>query len=116
MRYLQDGLTPAEHIQLGLDLGAQVPDDEWLGEPLDEDDEDGDFGPQLRGYLDVAESILQRPPAQNVRVSEQRFVSLMSRCRNNDPSQRPEIEEIMLQAAQGMAEAGVFVPAPPTQE
>ncbi|KAL1873021.1 hypothetical protein Daus18300_004162 [Diaporthe australafricana] len=66
MRYLQDGLTPAEHIQLGLDLESQVPDDERLGEPLGAVVDD--FGPELRGYLDVAESILQQPIAQNLSV------------------------------------------------
>lgn len=131
MRYMQDGLTVAEQTRLafylGLDLEAQVPEDEQLGKPFnrnedgdededeDEDDDDASYGAQrLRGYVDVAESLLKQQVVQNLRVSEQRFANLMTRCRNEDPSQRPEIEEIMLQAARGMAEAGEYAPPSPS--
>ncbi|KAK2598578.1 hypothetical protein N8I77_011978 [Diaporthe amygdali] len=123
MRYMQDGLTVAEQTRLafylGLDLEAQVPEDEQLGKPLnrneDEDEDDASDGAQrLRGYVDLAESLLKQQVVQNLRVSEQRFANLMTRCRSEDPSQRPEIEEIMLQAARGMAEAGEYVPPSPS--
>lgn len=38
----------------------------------------------------------------------------MTRCLNHDPADRPEIEEIMLHAGRGMAEAGVYEPSTPS--
>lgn len=127
MRYMQDNLTPIEQIKLKQSLESHLPVDERLGRPLvdgdDSDDNDsdddesgnaGDYAPRVRGYVDVAESLLAQNVAQSLRVSEQRFVDLMTRCLKHDPAERPEIEEIMLQAARGMAEAGVYEPPTPS--
>lgn len=129
MRYMQDSLTLVEHAQLAQDLQSHLPEDERLGKPIvddddsdtddsDSDDSDSDksdnsedYAPRVRGYVDVAESLLAQNVAQDLRVSEQRFVNLMLRCLSHDPADRPEIEEIMLQAARGMAEAGVDPPS-----
>lgn len=123
MRYMQDSLTPVEQVKLAKDLQSHLPEDERLGEPIqddsdqdedeDEDEDAADYAPRVRGYVDVAESLLAQQVAQSLRVSEQRFVNLMLRCLNRDPAERPEIEEIMLHAARGMAEAGVYVPPTP---
>lgn len=127
MRYMQDNLTPIEQIKLKQNLQSHLPPDERLGRPLedgDDSDDDAsedddssnadDYAPRVRGYVDVAESLLAQNVAQSLRVSEQRFVNLMTRCLNHDPAERPEIEEIMLQAARGMAEAGAYEPPPPS--
>lgn len=125
MRYMQDNLTPIEQIKLEQNLHSHP--DERLGRPLveghdcdddvsDDDDSDNadDYAPRVRGYVDVAETLLAQNVAQSLRVSEQRFVNLMTRCLKHDPAERPDIEEIMLQAARGMAEAGVYVPSKPS--
>ncbi|KAI7782541.1 hypothetical protein LA080_013177 [Diaporthe eres] len=127
MRYMQDNLTPIEQIKLEQNLYSHLSPDERLGRPLVEghdcdddvsDDDDSDnadnYAPRVRGYVDVAETLLAQNVAQSLRVSEQRFVNLMTRCLKHDPAERPEIEEIMLQAARGMAEAGVYVPPTPS--
>lgn len=126
MRYMQDDLTLAEHAELAKDPQSHLPEDERLGKPLvdddssDDDESDSDesdsedsedHAPRVRGYVDVAESLMAQNVARNLRVSEQRFVNLMLRCLSHDPADRPEIEEIMLQAARGMAEAGVYDPS-----
>lgn len=118
-RYQQDNLTPLEQTELAKKLESYVPEDERLGEPMqdvDDDDEEDEnnYVPRVRGYVDVAEFLLSQAVAQNLRVSEQRFVNLMERCLKEDPAERPEIEEIMLSAARGMAEAGAYVPPPPS--
>lgn len=119
-RYLQDNLTSLEQTELAKSLESYVPEAERLGEPMkdvdeDDDDEDeNDYAPRVRGYVDVANFLLAQSVAQNLRVSEQRFVNLMQRCLKEDPADRPEIEEIMLSAARGMAEAGAYVPPPPS--
>lgn len=127
MRYMQDNLTPIEQVKLAQNLHSHLSPDERLGRPLvDGDDCDDDVSdddnsnnaddsaPRVRGYVDVAETLLAQNVAQSLRVSEQRFVNLMTRCLKHDPAERPEIEEIMLQAARGMAEAGVYVPPTPS--
>lgn len=120
MRYMQDNLTPVEQARLARDLQSHLPEDERLGQPLDngddeDDDEDvEDRATRVRGYVDVAESLLAQQVPISLRVSEQRFVNIMTRCLNHDPADRPEIEEIMLHAARGMAEAGVYEPPTPS--
>lgn len=128
MRYMQDNLTQVERIKLAKDLESHLPEDERLGKPLEDGDDDSgsdsnsddnednadDHPLRVRGYVDLAESLMGQRVAQSTRVSEQRFVNLMIRCLDDDPEKRPEIEEIMLQAARGMAEAGVYVPPPPS--
>lgn len=130
MRYMQDDLTLAEHAELAKDPQSHLPEYERLGGSLvdyydssDDDESDSDesnsddfddsedHAPRVRGYVDVAESLMAQNVARNLRVSEQRFVNLMLRCLSHDPADRPEIEEIMLQAARGMAEAGVYDPS-----
>ena len=128
MRYMQDHFTLVEHNKLAQDLHSYLPEDERLGKPLEDCDDDSDsdseeddnqgnaddFAPRLRGYVDVAESLLGQQVAPSRRVSEQRFVNLMIRCLDDDPEKRPEIDEILLEAARGMAEAGVYVPTRPS--
>lgn len=131
MRYMQDDLTLAEHAELAKDPQSHLPEYERLGGSLvdyydssDDDESDSDesdsddsedHAPRVRGYVDVAESLMAQKVARNLRVSEQRFVNLMLRCLSHDPADRPEIEEIMLQAARGMAEAGVYDPSSDSQ-
>lgn len=131
MRYMQDDLTLVEHAELAKNPQSHLPEDQRLGRPLvdyddsDDDESDSDesdsdesdsddsddYAPRVRGYVDVAESLMAQKVARNLRISEQRFVNLMLRCLSHDPADRPEIEEIMLQAARGMAEAGVYDPS-----
>lgn len=129
MRYMQDDLTLVEHAELAKDPQSHLREDQRLGRSLvdyddsdddesdsdesdsDDSDDSEDYAPRVRGYVDVAESLMAQNVARNLRVSEQRFVNLMLRCLSHDPADRPEIEEIMLQAARGMAEAGVYDPS-----
>lgn len=63
-------------------------------------------GRRSHGYIDIAESLARCNGIVNVKVAEQRYMQLMRRYLDRDPSRRPEIEEMMLQAGQGIAEAG----------
>lgn len=104
-RYGHEDLTAGENAQLNADLLAQLPIPQRLTN-TSSDESGGSETMQPRGYVDVAESLMRRKGALNLKVSEQRFKLLIGRCLEKDPSRRPEIEEIMLQAAQGIAEAG----------
>lgn len=115
-RYTQDNFTSREKQKLWRGLEPYLPWEERLGRPLEDNGANGDQdnAPRVRGYLDVAESLMALPVVQDLRVSKQRFVFLFERCLYEDPAKRPEIEEIMLSAAMGIAEAGVYVPPPPS--
>lgn len=94
-RYAHDDLTAREKAQLNADLIKQLPRVQRLTK-ASSDGSRGPEGVQPRGYVDVAESLMRRNGVLNPRVSEQRYVQLMRRCLDRDPSRRPEIEEIML--------------------
>lgn len=117
-RYTQDNLTSVEKQKLWRDLETYLPPEKRCGKPLEDNggngDEDEDDAPRVRGYLDVAESLMAQPVVQDLRVAKQRFVELVGRCLDEDPAERPEIEEIMLSAARGIAEAGAYVPPTPS--